>query len=276
MKLFITGGSGFVGSEFIKYCKDKISFIYLVSRKKINIRDKKIRVLRGKISKNWHNEMKDSDILIHFAAAGVSKKKISYDEAYNFNVRESLKLFNNAKKNELRKWIIIGSSSEYGSTTKKKIDVNFKPVPKCNYSKTKYIFSKKIIKLAKKFQCSCTILRLFPIYGINEPKYRLYPSIIKSIKSSKNFSLKNGNQINDYSNIRKVVKNIYEYTKFTNKKKKVFQKIWHIATGKPLLLRDFVKKIWKKYNAKKKLIIIPQSDKILINHISNSKSIWRK
>ena len=87
--------------------------------------------------------MQNSDILIHFAAAGVSNKKISYNQAYKFNVKESLKLFENAKKNELKKWIIIGSSSEYGSTSKKKIDTKFKPRPKCNYSKTKYIFSKK-------------------------------------------------------------------------------------------------------------------------------------
>ena len=43
MKLFITGGSGYVGNEFIKYCKKKVSIIYLVSRKKINIKDKKIK-----------------------------------------------------------------------------------------------------------------------------------------------------------------------------------------------------------------------------------------
>ena len=275
MKLFITGGSGYIGSEFVKYCKNKISLIYLVSRKNILIKDKKIKVLKGKISKNWNKEMTDSDILIHFAAAGVSKKNISYNQAYNFNVKESLKLFNNAKKNNLKKWIIIGSSSEYGSVTKKKIGIEFKPRPKSHYGKTKFIFSKKIIKLAKKFKCSCTILRLFPIYGINEPKHRLYPSIISSIKNSKNFVLKNGNQINDYSRIDNVVRQIYEYTKFKFKKNYT-QKIWHIASGRPTLLKDFVNKIWKKHKAKKKLIIIPQTDKILIHHISNSKSIWRK
>ena len=52
MKLFITGGSGYIGSEFVKYCKNKISLIYLVSRKNILIKDKKIKVLKGKISKN--------------------------------------------------------------------------------------------------------------------------------------------------------------------------------------------------------------------------------
>ena len=102
MKLFITGGSGYIGKEFVKYCKKKVSIIYLVSRKKINIKDKKVKILKGKVSRDWKNEMQNSDILIHFAAAGVSNKKISYNEAYKFNVKESLKLFENAKKINLK------------------------------------------------------------------------------------------------------------------------------------------------------------------------------
>ena len=274
MKLFITGGSGYVGNEFIKYCKKKVSIIYLVSRKKINIKDKRIKIFKGRVSRDWKTEMQNSDMLIHFAAAGVSNKKISYNQAYKFNVKESLKLFENAKKNELKKWIIIGSSSEYGSTSKKKINTKFKPRPKCNYSKTKYIFSKKIIEFSKKYRCSCAILRLFPVYGSNEPKHRLYPSLIRSIKSSKNFLLKNGNQLNDYSKIDNAVKKIYDYAKYMRRKKNVNQ-IWHIASGQSLLLRDFVKKIWTEHNSKAKLKIISQSDKNLIHHITNQKSIWK-
>ena len=37
----------------------------------------------------------------------------------------------------------------------------FKPRPKCNYSKTKYIFQKKY-RIFKEIQLSCIILRLFP------------------------------------------------------------------------------------------------------------------
>ena len=276
MRLFITGGSGYVGSEFVKYCKNKISIAYLVSRKKINFNDKKIKILNGKISKNWKKEMLNSDVLIHFAAAGVSNKKISYEKAYKFNVIESLKLFKNAEKNNLRKWIIIGSSSEYGSLFKKKININDKPRPKCNYGKTKYIFSKKIIRLSKKYKCSCTILRLFPVYGNNEPAHRLYPSLMKSIKCSNNFLLKNGNQLNDYSKIDYVVRKIYGYVNFMKTKKITNSEIWHIASGKPILLSDFAQKVWKKYKAKAKLKIISQTNNNLIHHASDLKSIWKR
>ena len=121
----------------------KVSIIYLVSRKKINIKDKKIKILKGKVSRDWKTEMQNSDILIHFAAAGVSNKKISYNQAYKFNVKESLKLFENAKKNELKKWIIIGSSSEYGSTSKKKLILSLNLVLNVIIAKQNIFFLKK-------------------------------------------------------------------------------------------------------------------------------------
>ena len=274
MKLFITGGTGYIGREFINNHIHKIQLIYLVSRKKTNFKNKKIKVLYGSISDNWQKEMKNSDALIHFAAAGVKNKNISYKDAYKFNVIDSMKLFQNAFKYNLKNWIILGSSSEYGSLNKKQISTKMKPKPKCNYSKTKYIFSKKIINFAIKKNCKCKILRIFPVYGSNEPKQRLFPSLMKSVKLSKNFVLYNGNQLIDYSNIKIVVKKIFKCSQDFNSRIK-FPQIWHIASGKPILLKDFARKIWKKNSAKGKLIIIPQTDKHLIHHVSNIKSIWK-
>ena len=57
--------------NLLNIVKKKVSIIYLVSRKKINIKDKKIKILKGKVSRDWKTEMQNSDILIHFAAAGV-------------------------------------------------------------------------------------------------------------------------------------------------------------------------------------------------------------
>lgn len=96
---------------------------------------------------------------------------------------------------------------------------------------------------------------------------------MKSIKYSKNFVLKNGDQLNDFSEIKTVIRKIYQSAHFKKGIRKYAQ-IWHIASGKSYLLRDFVKKIWKKKGAKGKLIIIPQSNKNLIHHASNIKSIW--
>ena len=41
MKLFITGGTGYIGREFINNHIHKIQLIYLVSRKKLTLKIKK-------------------------------------------------------------------------------------------------------------------------------------------------------------------------------------------------------------------------------------------
>ena len=152
MNIFLTGGTGFIGNNFLKLALKSGHFIYAVARKKQFFKHSRLKWLYGKIHHNWVNELKNSDIIVHFASEGVNNKSISYKKAYQFNVIHSLKLFDNAVKNNCKKWLIAGSSSEYGISCnkKKKLDINTKPLPQTNYEKTKYLFSKSISILSKK------------------------------------------------------------------------------------------------------------------------------
>ena len=78
IKLFVTGGTGFIGKAFISEALKKNYFIYALTRKKNRKKIKNLKWLHGSIDSNWLKELHDSDILIHFASAGVVKKKISF------------------------------------------------------------------------------------------------------------------------------------------------------------------------------------------------------
>lgn len=270
MKIFLTGGTGFIGNSFLKYATKYCDLIYVVSRRKIKSKNKKIKILNGKISAEW-SEMKNCDVLVHLASAGVNNKKISYKSAYNFNVKESFQMCKNAFKYNLNRWIIAGSSSEYGRIKPKKININDTLLPKCNYGRTKAIFSKKIYEFSKKKNIYCKILKLFPVYGEGEFYKRFYPSIVNACKKSKNFIVKNGNQFNDFSNIQSVIKKIYKSCKFNEKEK--YPQIWHVASGKPILLSKFAESIWKKFKASGDLIVKKKTSGYLLHHISDKRSI---
>ena len=85
MNIFLTGGTGFIGSCFLKLALKSGHFVYAVSRKKQKRKHKKLKWLYGKIDKNWKNDLQKSDILVHFASAGVNNKSISYKKAFKFN-----------------------------------------------------------------------------------------------------------------------------------------------------------------------------------------------
>ena len=277
MNIFLTGASGFVGSAFINYVKRKKKiFIYSIGNS--NIKNKKIKYCKGRLDTNFEKELLDSDVLLHLASEGVNNQNISYKKMYKTNVTDSLKLFKSAIRNQCLNWVVVGSSSEYGrvSYIKKKLNKNDLPKPVSNYAKTKYIFIKKVISLAKKKQANLRVMRIFPLYGENENKNRLFSLATRNAKKNKNIELNNGLQQRDYLDVKIAVKMLFESLFFKKKKSRNHViEIWHIASGRPILIKDFVKKIYNKLSSKGK-IILKDKNKLIDNlhHCSDRISIW--
>jgi dTDP-6-deoxy-L-talose 4-dehydrogenase (NAD+) len=282
MKIFLTGATGFVGKHFLIEALKNGHTIYAPSRK--NRKNKKnLYWLKGSFDQNWKKELRQSDVLIHLAATGVNNKDVSLKEAFDVNVVKSKRLLVNAINANCKNWLIVGSASEYGKTalTKKKLNKNSKLLPETNYEISKYIFSILSIAISKVFKCKIRLMRLFHVYGKGESKKRLFPSLMKAIKSKNNFYLNNPNVIRDFININDVVKILLDATNFKKAHKK-FPQIFHIASGKPLSLKTFVRYICQKNNSEIKIILKKNRNKNICNYISDKKnyisdkkSIWK-
>ena len=169
MKIFLTGGTGFIGQNFRNLAAKKGNFLYVVSRKKKMTTQKNVKWLFGDISDDWSKELSKSDLLVHFAAAGVNQK--NKKEIFKKNIFKSIKLLKNSIKNNCKKWLIISTSSEYGFRVNKTIfSKNSNRLPSDDYGLSKAIFSDQCIKLAKQFRCKTRIMRIFPVYGKGENK----------------------------------------------------------------------------------------------------------
>ena len=110
MKIFLTGGTGYLGTNFINYALKQNHKIYAISRRR-KIQKKNLFWLRGRIDNNWQ-QLKQCDVLVHLASEGVYNKYASFKKCYNFNVRASLRLLENCVKYKCSKWILIGSCFE--------------------------------------------------------------------------------------------------------------------------------------------------------------------
>lgn len=276
MKLFITGGAGFIGKNFINECLKKNFFIYAVSRKKRKNK-KNLIWLKGNISDDWSKYLKDSETLIHLNSAGVMNQNLPFNIMYNVNVLMLKKLLHQAVEAKCLKWIIAGSVSEYGDTARtiSKLNIYSKLKPRNNYEITKALATKLCISFAKKNNVKCRIMRIFPTYGKGENTKRLYPSIVKAARNNKKFNLKNPSSIASFIPIEKVVKILIDSLNFKKKNKK-FPQIWHVASIKHMSVKDFAKKIWNRYKSKDKLIFnTVKSKKKISFYISDVKSIWK-
>ncbi len=272
MNILVSGASGFFGRNFIKFATNRGHYIYAISRKKRN-KIKNVKWIIDDLEKNSHH-FKKCKVLVHFAAVGVSNRNLSYKKAFETNVNKSSKFLINAAKAGCLKWVIIGSSSEYGKTLKKgkPVSINSERLPICNYGKTKSEFSNLVKILSKKFNARTKLLRAFPVFGLDENKKRLFPSLLKAIKEKKNFTINNPKEIRDFSNIDDIVKKILKATHFSRKINKLYEE-WHLASGKAVKVSEFVRDICNKYGYRQKLIL--RKKDILLHHISDKKSVWR-
>ena len=65
----------------------------------------------------------------------------------------------NCIKNGCKNWVIIGSASEYGEGSKNNIKLKptTKPIPITNYERSKSLFTKKTLLLAKKIKLNAEL-----------------------------------------------------------------------------------------------------------------------
>ena len=278
MNLFITGGSGFVGtnllleSNFLK----KFKKIYCLTRKK-NIKDvnKKIIWITGNLNSNLTKYFKKSDCLLHMAAHSANRP---YDNLYNcfkWNCLSSMNLIERAFNEGIKKFIIIGTYHEYGFAGQlhknKKTSTKSFCLPLSTYALSKSFFFQTIFSWSLGKDVSIKYLRLPHVFGEGELKTRLWPQIKEN--KLKKIAINNPNFMTNFINIKKLTKKLNNYIDFKNIKKNFFE-IKNVL-DKDMSLYNFAIKEKKSLNSKVKIIkstdrknlwkfLIPKNDKFLI------------
>jgi nucleoside-diphosphate-sugar epimerase len=266
MNIFLTGASGFIGKNFIKrIIKNKKINIFALSRKK-PFKHRKVFWLRGSLKDDWSNYLKKTNILVHLAASGI-KKKDSLETIFRTNVVDSFSLIQNAISSGCKKFLIASTSSEY-LQNEKFIKLYSKRYPENYYGLSKSIFSDLMLSLSRKNKkCQFKLMRIFPVFGNYENYKRLFPSLKKAAISGKNFVLKNPSEVRDFNDVEFVVNYLQDHLNFKKNLKK-FQ-IYHISSNNFMSNKSFAISIWKKFNAKGKLIF-KKNKKTFITHVSSN------
>lgn len=233
MKIFLTGSSGYIGKNFLKFAvKKNIKITCAYRKKKPNLKSSNIEILKFNIFKNKKIFKRKIDLLLHLAW-----EKKNYLPSNDLNeAKKHLKFLKSVIDSGANNIVVAGSCFEYG---KKNGSLNEKTScdPKTNYGIQKKYILDNLLRYQKIKKFNLTWLRIFYVFGEDQPSNTLYGSFIKAQKKNQEFNMSKGNQSRDYIHINDLIKIIYKIIK--SKKKNLG--IINVCSGKSIKINTLVK-----------------------------------
>lgn len=257
MEIFLTGGTGFIGSHFLYHglqrgWKIKALKRSSTSNPKIALQNDPEWLIKS-FEEVTVQDLKSCEILVHLAAHSVIYPFDTLDNCIKYNVVEPINLFEKAAEAGVKKFIIAGSCFEYGRSGEK---YDFIPTdaplePTQTYSTSKAMASLAFLQFAIDREVDLSIHRIFQVFGEGENQNRLWPSLKRAALRGEDFKMTRGEQIRDFIPVSEVAKYFLQACVSKNCSTKIF----NVGSGKPQSILEFSKHWWKEWGATGNLLV---------------------
>jgi dTDP-6-deoxy-L-talose 4-dehydrogenase (NAD+) len=250
-RILITGASGFVGRQVLKYLTTKDVLVTLVVRegKELLFANNPVvesiiltKDLFSETDDWWVNVLNRIDTIIHLAWYVEPGKYLDAPQNIDCLIG-TLNLAKGATRAGVRRFIGVGTCFEYDlSTGTLTVETRLKPL-------TPYASAKAALYIAlsswlTEHSIEFSWCRLFYLYGEGEHEHRLAPYVHKQIQNEKIVELTSGKQIRDYLDVSEAGARIAEIALG------IQTGSINICSGNPISVREFVEKIADGYGAK--------------------------
>ncbi len=247
-KILITGATGFIGSNLLRYFIKKGADIYIFTRKesdKWRIKDVLSRV------KEFRVDLTDKDglskivarispqIILHTAVYGNFPDHSDSRRIMDVNLKGTVNLIDSCRGIDFELFVNSGSSSEYGLKLLP-MDEQDPLKPFGLYGASKAAAGLYAQKTAQAYKKPVVTLRLFSPYGYFEDANRLVPSIILSCLKGRRLKLSSPYSVRDFIFIEDVVD---AYVKAFKNRNRISGGIFNIGSGSQHTVKYVVARI---------------------------------
>ncbi len=258
MKIFLTGGTGFVGSHFVNQAHAAGHTLVAQrrpgSRPRIALEREPQWVDRA-LDGDFSAELQGCDAVVHLASHTPNPPYDTLERCLYWNVQASVSLLEQARQAGISRFICAGSCFEYGRAAERyeRIPVTAPLEPALSYPTSKAAASVAFEGLAREKQLRLKLLRLFQVYGEGESENRLWPSLRRAARAGQDFPMSPGEQVRDFIDVVDVAAQIVMHLDFTDCREGEPQ-VHHVASGRPQTLLEFAHHWWSFWGATGRLL----------------------
>lgn len=254
MKLFLTGGTGFIGSHVLKQLLASDIEVIAHRRKESSFPnipiDYSVIWLTKPVSELRPLDFQDVDVLLHLASHSVQYPFDSLENNILFNAVEPLGMFEKAYQAGVTKYVVAGSCFEYGLSGERYeyIPTEAPLEPTNDYATSKAMSYLAFRQFALNKGVSLSYQRIFHAFGEGQPENRLWPSIKKAALEGKDLELTAGEQIRDFVPVELVANKLIESCQDLMKGNPQQITVKNIGSGSERTIKSFVLFWWKYWN----------------------------
>lgn len=259
IKVFVTGGSGFIGKNLISKLVTRGFEVTVLLRKK-RILPRKVKIVIGRLEepKTFINELNKSDVLIHLAAIrtnGGIKQKV-------FPINSDILDLIITPHTRLKYLIVTSSVYVFGSLSKLPADETHTLNARDIYGLSKIRLEEITKKVSKKYNVPYCIVRPAIVYGPGDSQIGFMTKLIGMLK--KNFfpMIGRGENLIDLIYIDDLVDGYLEILK-----KRPKNEVFILASGNPVKLKSLINIIGKELNYTARSIYIPRFPILFLSYI---------
>ena len=202
------------------------------------------------------DDLKDCDVLIHLASAGVSTKSVPLKTMVEVNVMGTIRLAEIAHNAGVKRLVIAGTCHEYGYSA-----MNYEAVPSDAplqpsnlYAGSKAAGFELVSCFARVHKLELYYGRIFSAYGEGQFEGNFWPSLRRAASEGSDFPMTKGNQIRDFMPVQEVATRLVEASIRTDLQSgKPY--VENIGSGRAISLFDFAKQEWKRLGATGHIIL---------------------
>lgn len=265
LKVLITGGAGFIGSNFANTNQDKYDITVLdnlIMGDPDNIYDKsKVQYLEGNACELSDLEKCGDhfDYVLHLA--GTSTAPLfggdNFVDAYVNSVKSFVQTMEFARKKGAKKFLYASTSSLYGNNPIP-LTEDQRVIPPNHYSVTKYLYENCSLCYNKVYpQMEIIGFRFMSIYGPNEEAKGPFANVVSQFiwdmaRGKSPIIYGDGTQTRDFTNVKDVVQGI---TRAIDLDRPLGNDVFNIGTGEHASLNEIIEYINDEFKRQDKTVV---------------------